>query len=97
MVDKFKLDENLPLEAAELLNKSGYDARTVYEEKLAGATDSQIAKMCQDEKRVLITFDIDFSEIAIYPPKMYPGIVGLRVKRQDKSQVLKLINSSLFR
>jgi len=30
---KFKIDENLPVEAAELLKGAGYDAMTVWEEQ----------------------------------------------------------------
>lgn len=33
---KFKLDENLPIEAAKLLVASGYDAHTVLQEGLGG-------------------------------------------------------------
>jgi hypothetical protein len=40
----------------------------------------------------LITFDIDFADIALYPPKMYPGIVVPRLKRQDKRQVLSVFS-----
>lgn len=33
---KFKIDENLPREVAELFRKAGYDAMTVHEQKLVG-------------------------------------------------------------
>ena len=33
---KFKIDENLPIEVAQLLNQAGYDAMTVYEQNLGG-------------------------------------------------------------
>ena len=33
---KFKIDENLPVEAAELLRDAGHDAHTVGEESLTG-------------------------------------------------------------
>jgi hypothetical protein len=39
----------------------------------------------------LITFDIAFADIALYPPKMYPGIVVLRLKRQVLSVFSRLI------
>jgi predicted nuclease of predicted toxin-antitoxin system len=34
---KFKIDENLPAEAAEILKSAGFDAHTVSDEDLAGA------------------------------------------------------------
>jgi hypothetical protein len=34
---KFKIDENLPAEAAEILKSAGFDAHTVADEDLSGA------------------------------------------------------------
>ena len=39
---KFKIDENLPLEIAELLWTVGYDALTVIEQELRGEGDALI-------------------------------------------------------
>lgn len=39
---KFKIDENLPVEVAELLQKAGHDAMTVYDQNLAGAAEQLI-------------------------------------------------------
>jgi predicted nuclease of predicted toxin-antitoxin system len=36
---KFKIDENLPVEAAELIRNEGYDAVTVWDQNLGGAAD----------------------------------------------------------
>lgn len=62
MQTKFKIDENLPVEAAEILRQAGYDALTVYDENLVGKEDRQIASVCQLEKRSLITLDTDFAK-----------------------------------
>jgi len=63
----FKIDENLPQDAAELLRAHGFDAETVLQENLAGAEDGVIADAIQRESRVLITLDLDFSDIRTYP------------------------------
>ena len=39
---KFKIDENLPVEVANLLTEQGHDALTVFQEHLDGAPDSYI-------------------------------------------------------
>ncbi|MFN5965656.1 MAG: DUF5615 family PIN-like protein, partial [Pseudanabaena sp.] len=52
---KFKIDENLPIEFAELLQKEGYDASTIYSESLKGAKDPVVIDVCKQEQRVLIT------------------------------------------
>jgi predicted nuclease of predicted toxin-antitoxin system len=87
----FKVDENLPVEVADYLRHAGYDARTVWEEGITGASDAVLAEVCQSEKRVLLTLDTDFSDIRAYPPEQFSGLVVLRLRRQDKPSVLKVI------
>ena len=58
---KFKIDENLPIEFAELLQNEGYGASTIYSENLKGAKDPTVIAVCQQEQRVLITLDLDFA------------------------------------
>ena len=88
---KFKIDENLPVEVAELLRKAGYDAATVYDQNLTGVVDPTLALVCQSEQRALITLDTDFADIRTYPPDQYVGLVVLRLKQQDKMSVLKVV------
>lgn len=88
---KFKIDENLPVEAAELLRQAGHDAITVPEQHLGGCADSDVALVCQQERRILVTLDMDFADIRAYPPRQYPGLLVLRLKRQDKPQVLETL------
>jgi predicted nuclease of predicted toxin-antitoxin system len=85
---KFKIDENLPIELAELLQDEGYDASTIYSESLKGAKDPTVIAICQDEKRVLVTLDLDFADIKTYPPQNHAGIIVLRPYRQDKPYLL---------
>ena len=88
---KFKVDENLPIEVAELFTQAGYEAETVYDEDLAGEVDEKLARVCQVEQRAMITLDTDFADIRAYPPEQYPGIIVLRLKRQDKQRVLEVV------
>jgi hypothetical protein len=39
----------------------------------------------------LITLDLDFANIRAYPPSAHPGIIVLRLKRQDKQAVIGLL------
>jgi Domain of unknown function (DUF5615) len=57
---KIKLDENLPLRLATLLNDLGHDVRTFHDELLIGHPDKDIWKAAQRESRFLITQDLDF-------------------------------------
>jgi predicted nuclease of predicted toxin-antitoxin system len=88
---KFKVDENLPVEAADLLRQAGHEAMTVYDQNLVGAPDINLASICRSERRALITLDIDFADIRAYSPKDYSGIVVIRLKQQDRASVLKIV------
>ena len=92
---KFKVDENLPVEVAELLRQQGYDAVTVLDQALGGVADSVIAPVCASEWRVLITIDTDFADIRTYPPEDFHGLIVLRLKQQDKPFVLSVLTNVL--
>ena len=59
---KFKIDENLPAEAA------------VGDEDLSGADDDTVARRSQADDRVLVTLDLDFANIRAYPHGEHGGI-----------------------
>ncbi len=86
---RFKVDENLPKEVADLLRANGYDALTVLEQRLGGTQDIGLAQICQRERRALVTLDVDFADIRRYPPADYLGLIVLRLVRQDKPRVLE--------
>lgn len=90
-----KLDENLPVEAAEFLRTAGWECDTVYDEGLAGADDPRVAARCQVEARVLFTLDLDFADIRAYPPSEYVGIVVLRPVEPSRRQALELVRRVL--
>ncbi len=66
---KFKVDENLPVEIADLLRSAKHDVTTVHSQRLMGAVDPRIIAICREEGRVLVTLDLDFSNVRAYPPK----------------------------
>ena len=88
---RFKIDENLHPNVAELLVSTGHDAVTVRAQGLRGGADEVIAAVCRAEGRVLLTLDLDFSDIRTYPPADYPGIVILRVASQAKAPILSVV------
>ena len=93
---RFKLDENMPVEAADLLRAASHIADTVHDEQLAGHPDPDIASACQREQRTLITLDLDFADIRVYPPDQYFGLIVLRPRLQAKPLVLQLLNQLLL-
>lgn len=88
---RFKVDENLPEEVAALLREHGHDAMSARSQGLAGHPDSALSRVCRSENRTLVTLDTDFANIRAYPPVDHPGIVVLRLDRQDKESALAAI------
>lgn len=87
---RFLVDENLPTEVAEQLRSAGHDATAVFERRLAGQADAEIAAVCRAERRALLTLDLDFANTLLYPPEDQFGLVVLRLERQDKAHILEV-------
>jgi len=92
---RFKVDENLPIEVAQLLREAGHDVYSVHEQGLVGAKDQVLAEVCQSENRALVTLDTHFADIRTYPPENYSGLIVLRLARQDKPHVLEVMRRAL--
>lgn len=87
---RFKIDENLPVEVGDVFRNSGYDAETVLDEKLCGKPDDQVAAVAGREGRVLVTLDLDFSDIRRFAPGRHPGVAVLRPRSLSRSSALRL-------
>lgn len=70
---KLKVDENLPVEVAEVLREAGHDAATVLEQGLGGHPDPDVSRICREEARALVTLDVDFANVHRYPRPRTPG------------------------
>jgi len=60
---RFKVDENMPVETADLLRAAGYEAATVVSEGLGGVDDEVIGERLQGEGRAPVTLDLNFGDI----------------------------------
>lgn len=55
-------DENFPRPAQEALREAGWDVFSIAEE-CPGVSDEEVAALCADQQRILLTFDKDFGEL----------------------------------
>jgi predicted nuclease of predicted toxin-antitoxin system len=92
---KIKLDENLPLGLAFLLQDLGHDVHTTREEGLSGHADSDIWQTAQEESRFLITQDMDFSDSRKFAPGSHCGILLVRLRTPDRRKLIDRV-STLF-
>lgn len=75
---KLKLDENLSRHLAPRLELLKHDVSTAAEEGLLSQPDTVVAKAANDEKRILLTLDVEFADLRKYPPGKHPGIILFR-------------------
>jgi hypothetical protein len=92
---RFKLDENLPGEAAASLRAAGHDASTVLEQRMGGRPDAEVLDACRNEARILVTLDLGFGDIQNYPPASHEGVWVLRPAVHGIEPVLRMLQLAL--
>jgi len=87
-------DENVPVSITELLKANNYNVKDIKEEGLFGITDREICKLAIKEKRIIITLDKDFLNMAQLLSKRHYGVIlirsyGIRFKADLLAEFLK--------
>lgn len=93
---RIKLDENMPVRLAALLTDMGNDVETVYSQKLSGVTDDEIWSVAQEEKRLLVTQDLDFSDRRRFQPGSHSGIILIRLRSPGREALFRKVEE-IFR
>lgn len=86
----FKVDENLPVEVAEVMRERALDAVTVRDQQLLGCSDELLAGICGREGRTVVTLDLGFARSLGAWPAPHAGLVILRPKRPDRTSIIRL-------
>lgn len=92
---RFKLDENLSPSVAELIRGLGHDVMTVYDQGLQSCSDPEVLAACQEEGRALLSLDLDFSNLLVFPPEQYAGLIVLRLHKPGPKSVISLVRRLL--
>ncbi len=93
---RLKLDENLGRPAVALFKQAGLDVATVYEEGIGSAGDKDLVAAAASEQRCLVTLDVDFANVLVFPPRRYSGIAVLRLPSRPRSSDLLAACSTLI-
>lgn len=93
---KVKLDENLPIGLAASLKNLNHDVHSAQDEGLSGHTDRDIWETAQNEQRLLITQDMDFSDSRRFIPGSHSGILLIRLRSPDRREIIERVEE-LFR
>lgn len=80
-------DENIPLETIRALRGAGHDVFSASESKQGASDDAHIARAIQED-RLILTFDLDFGQLAATAsPKPVAGVLLLRLEPQNPEEV----------
>lgn len=97
---RFKLDENFGTRTQKLFRQAGHEVKTVRDQSLQGSADQTIYERCCIEQLCLVTLDLDFSNVILFPPEKTGGIAVIRMPRnatlfmleQSICQFLKMLS-----
>lgn len=84
---RLKLDENMPASLAAALSTKGHDVDTSPAEGLAGRSDADVWAATQAAQRLLITQDLDFSDIRRYEPGTHHGLLLVRLREPSRTRL----------
>ena len=77
---RLKLDENVPESLLNTLAVLGHDVDSVRSERLSGRSDLEIWQAAQTTSRILVTQDLDFSDLRRFAPGSHKGLILVRLR-----------------
>ncbi len=92
---KFMADENFPRHAVFVLRRAGFDVNWISEE-CSGSSDDLVLSICSEQRRILLTFDKDFGDLA-FRQKLdaASGILLFRIRPQDPDEIAHIALAAL--
>jgi predicted nuclease of predicted toxin-antitoxin system len=92
---RFLADMGVSWRVVEWLRSQGYDAKHLREEGLGRLVDSDIFAKALTEHRIVLTFDLDFGEIAALSKGQIVSVIVFRLRNTRTSYVMERLSSIL--
>lgn len=92
---KFLIDECVLGKTVRLLKEEGFPLVSLQELGKTSATNGTIINIADKEKAVIVTNDLDFGNLILYPLGSHGGIIVLR-PRLDTAEAIDDVNSVLI-
>jgi predicted nuclease of predicted toxin-antitoxin system len=92
---QIKLDENFPTGFTSVFEAGGIDASSVLKQNISGTDDDHLYQLCIKEKRIIVTFDLDFANIIRYPSATTSGIIVCRIRQRITLEDIKVLCEKL--
>lgn len=85
----FLIDECVLGKTKNLLEKLGFSIITLQELKKLSASNGEVLSLAEKHKAVLVTNDLDFSNLILYPLGSHLGVVVLRFSSEIPEDIDK--------
>jgi len=92
---KLLLDADIPRSFLYKLRDEGFDVADARDMSGQPIPDETIFSLAAKERRILITRDLDFSNILHYPPVKSSGIIVLRTHLLSKEEMFQILKQAL--
>jgi len=79
----------------DFLRSAGHEITTVQESNLREADDELLLHHADSGEYAFITRDMHFSNILVYPPSSYRGIIVLRIRPETSEEVHAVLAAAL--
>ena len=93
---KLLIDECVLGKTAKLLKRSGFSLITLQKLHKTSATNGTIIQIAKKEKAIIVTNDLDFANLILYPIGSHEGIIVLR-PRIDTLEAINDVHKVLLR
>ena len=64
-----------------MFERAGHEVSSVHLQGMDGASDHELFAICREERRVVVTLDLDFSNPLVFDPRPTAGVAVLRLSR----------------
>ncbi len=92
---KILLDNCIPGKTGKLLQEAGFSIITLKELGKSSASNSEVLYLARTNEALLLTCDLDFSNILIYPPGSHCGIIVLKISAATERPVYSVLLKAL--
>src|SRR6267378_2206490 len=92
---KLLADECVYNDTTQLLRSWDYDVLTAQEADLAGKSDENVLAYAVRHQRILITIDMDFSNLRRFPPRSYIGIIVSKIRPRIAEKIHAVLQQVL--
>lgn len=84
---KFLVDMGVSMTTVSALRERGHDVSHLREQGLMRMEDPDIVRKARSEKRIVVTFDLDFGEIMASSGSAMPSVILFRTRNQTPGSV----------